>query len=95
MAGWIPFQYGQHTKGKQQTWLRPILQPIIGKQFRGYKQFKHVVVPIRVVDTRIYREPKPDEAFIFDFVAAFKHAFNKQVTIAQGLLLEPPRTGIR
>lgn len=81
---------------KISNWLIPIMRPVINNQFKGYQQFTHVIVPIQVVDSRKESVgPETDMAFIRAFIDTFKHAYNRNVTIAQGLLLEPPWPAVR
>lgn len=74
------------------NWMIPFFKSTVNRYFEGYKQFKYVIVPIRFVDTG--KENKLTFSTDFDFIAnlidAFKHSFNKTVTISQGLLLEAP-----
>ena len=75
---------------KSSDWLIPILKPVIGNYFEGYSKFKYVVVPINSIDTRhSNRTINAYEDFVINFVDAFKHFFNQNFTIAQGILLEP------
>lgn len=72
--------------------LNPCLAPVIGKYFEGYKKFKYVLVPIRLVDNRRNDGKKfsDDFDFIVNFIDSYKHSFNTTFTIAQGLLLDAP-----
>ncbi len=97
--GMVDTFYIWSTYDKQiSNWMVPFFKPAIGKCFQGYKRFKYVIVPIRIVDYRIHNEGdevSDDHNFIFEFIGAFKHSISERVTITQGILLEPPWPAIK